>query len=567
MQFRHKIEKVNINGLKEFSVQYYLCEELLIGRGTSCELRLPFRSVAIVHAKLQANAKGKIIIKDLTGQKGVRVNGHAVVEHVLEEGEQVQIGEASFKTFYDGTYWGFHEVRAELANDGSDAKKKEQLKKLNLSRFYPTLTSLSLLAMAVVVLLFFADPIVGKDKDIWSSGPISNVHRLNGHDCGSCHLKPFVPVQDDQCMVCHKMTDHAEVMPALFKDHPQLNKRCGECHIEHNGGVNPVDTDSKQCITCHKNLSVIHADGGRPKVPSFGKHPEFRVSVVNFDGSATEAGKVTRTALDKGVEDPTRLAFGHKKHLEKGLRGLDKGVTSLKCVDCHALADNRRDIIPIDFEKNCSSCHPLTFDERLPGKQVPHGNAADVYNYIYAEYAKLFLVSKPQSERVALVQRFKPGTTVIAEPDIQFTRSFVESETRNTEREIFTRTGCKTCHTISKRENFPDGETAFKVLKPYLPYRWFPAAQFNHGSHDKMSCESCHSSARESKKTGDILLPKVALCQSCHVQDGKASTAETSKVSTPCITCHSYHDSVLLDDPKKRSVKEILIGNAKEADK
>ncbi len=552
MKFRYRLERININGLKEYSVQYFLCDELLIGRGASCPVHLPFRSVDIQHAKLITNADGSISIVDLSAKRGIKVNGRRVKKAPLKADDKVQIGEILLLVFFDGTYWGFRETRSDAIKTTSDEILKSSLARLNLSRFYPSATSLSLLAMALVVLFFFSGPARGKDMGLWSSGPISNVHHLIGNSCESCHKLPFEPVRDAECKSCHQLSEHAEGLSASLHEHPQLAKRCAECHVEHKGGKRPIEPSSRLCTECHADLSKVSAKSERPKVESFERHPEFRVSTVQF--LSDEQRTVLRSELNGAVKDTTRLAFGHKLHLESGLRGLPKGKDSLVCADCHMTEPTQREMMPITFEKQCASCHPLTFDERLPDKQVPHGDSTAVYNFIYAEYAKLFLVKEQQNERMAKVRRIKPGVTVIDEPDIQFTREFVEGESRNAEREIFTRTGCKVCHQIAERSGAA-GEAAFAVLPPYMPIRWFSAAQFSHGAHESTDCAVCHSQAAKSERTEDLLLPKIETCKSCHTGVG-----HPSKVSSPCISCHSFHDPLHLTEGQRQTVSALLLG-------
>ena len=553
MKFRYRLERININGLKEYSVQYFLCDDLLIGRGASCPIHLPFRSVEIKHAKLLTNTDGSIAIQDISERRGIKVNGRRVKKANLKAGDKVQIGEIQLECFNDGTYWGFRETRSDAHLTTSEATLNADLKRLNLARFYPSATSLSLLAMSIVVLFFFSGPARGKDLQLWSSGPISNVHHLIGNSCDSCHGAPFEPVQDRACQKCHNMSEHAESLPAALKDHPELGQRCAECHVEHKGGSRPVEKSSRVCVECHADLTGVVARADRPKVGSFERHPEFRVSTVSF--LSNDQRQVIRSELGKGARDTTRLAFGHKLHLEAGLRGLAKDKAALVCADCHVTDPARREMLPVTFEQQCSSCHPLSFDERLPDKQVPHGDSGAVYNFIYAEYSKLFLVKEQQNERMEKVRRIKPGVTVIDAPDIQFTREFVEGESRNAEREIFTRTGCKVCHQIEEIKERAPGETGFRVLTPYMPVGWFAAAQFDHGAHESTACVACHAQATKSERTEDLLLPKIETCKSCHTGVG-----HPTKVDSPCISCHSFHDPLHLSESQKRSVSKLLLG-------
>ena len=554
MKFRHRIELININGLKEYSVQYYLSEQLTIGRGASCELKLPSRSVAIRHALLTTNPDGSVTIQDLTEGRGVlRVNKRRIKKRSLRKGDWVQIGDVQLEVFFDGTYWGFRETRKEKDESASKGDLTHDLLKLDLARFFPRQVTLCLLAMALVILFFFSEPARGNRMMLWSSGPISNAHRLIGMNCESCHRVPFEPVRDVECKTCHKMSEHAHVLPAVFRDHPALEKRCAECHLEHKGGQHPFVNGNAECSRCHANPGIFPKGTSHPKVQSFDSHPEFRVSTVKF--LPNEEREVIRTILGKDASDSTRLAFGHKLHLEAGLRGLPSDKKSLRCDDCHSLAVNRREMIPVSFAKQCASCHPLGFDERLPEKTVPHGDPAAVYNVLYAEYSKLFLVSEKKNERMATVRRMKPGTTVIDEPDLQFTREFVEGESRKAEKEIFTRTSCKVCHQVVEKPEKKPGESWYAVLPPYLPRRWYPAAKFDHGAHENVSCVSCHSHAEESTATSDVLLPSIETCKTCHTSQKEHPV----KVDSPCISCHTYHQSLRIDAAEKRSVANFLL--------
>ncbi len=555
MKFRHRIEQININGLKEYSVQYFLSEQLLIGRGSSCQLRLPDRSVAIRHALLTTNADGSVTIEDITGGKAVlRVNNRAVKKKALKKGDKVLVGAVSLETFFDGSFWGFRETRQEKDESKAKSDLAGDLRRLDLARFFPRQTSLALLTMALIVLIFFAGPVRGKEVMLWSTGPISNAHRLIGMSCESCHRIPFQPVRDAECGACHKMSLHSGVLPAMFQKHPGLEKRCAECHQEHTGGKHPFVSGSQDCARCHESPDLFPENAKHPKVATFDTHPGFRVSTVKFISESER--EVVRSVLSGDALDSTRLAFGHKLHMKEGLRGLPKDKKSLGCNDCHTPLANRREMMPVTYEKQCASCHPLTFDERLPEKFAPHGDSGLVYNFLYAEYSKLFLVSERKNERMATVRRIKPGTTVIDEPDIQFTREFVEGESRNAEKEIFTRTSCKVCHQVVEKKEKLAGESWYTVLKPYLPQRWFAAARFSHAAHENVSCVSCHFQAKESSKTTDILLPQIETCKTCHTSQKEHPT----KVDSPCVGCHSFHDSLGIDEAGKRSISDYLLG-------
>ena len=567
MKFRHKIERTNINGLQEFTVNYYLCDELLIGRGSGCHIRLAERIIALTHAKLSL-INDKLVLEDLSGD-GLRVNGSMFKKGAIKVGDVVKIGAAEFSVFFDGNYWGFHEKRVEAKEVDQDALVRVQLEKLNFSNYCPRFITLSLLLCAMLVLFCFADPYLGRSSMVWSSGPLANSHKTFEQSCEKCHSTPFAPVQDKDCLTCHALTQHSVKLTAAISSHGAKEIRCAECHKDHNGDHGLKEHDQRVCTQCHAYLGDLVSGTDRPDISSFAKHPEFAVRIRQYPAETTgDANPVTvkKVSLANAAEliDTARIKLNHEKHLVAGLRGAD-GPTQLVCGDCHHLTEDRKEIKPISFNRDCASCHPLSFDDRLPGKFVPHGEPDVVFNFLFAEYAKLFLETEIPGSRKEFVRRFRPGQEPEAEaPQIDYTRSFVEQESRKTEGELFRRTACFLCHQVqelggnngvglSGSAGNPKGRSLFSVLKPEIPDRWMPPARFDHGAHQAGTCISCHKGVTTSKKTEDINLPSLADCTSCH-QDGHAP----GKVHTACTTCHSYHDTTLFVDSKKRPMREIL---------
>jgi len=65
--------------------------------------------------------------------------------------------------------------------------------------------------------------------------------------------------------------------------------------------------------------------------------------------------------------------------------------------------------------------------------------------------------------------------------------------------------------------------------------QWMPHAKFDHGSHGGFTCVSCHAKALTSTDAGDILLPGIATCQTCHAPGPEHAESR-------CFECHIYHD-------------------------
>jgi hypothetical protein len=76
----------------------------------------------------------------------------------------------------------------------------------------------------------------------------------------------------------------------------------------------------------------------------------------------------------------------------------------------------------------------------------------------------------------------------------------------------------------------------WKIAPVRLTQNWMPRARFNHAAHITQPCTSCHNTAEHSKRSSDILMPRIAKCRECH---GDAS--DTSKLSSDCVMCHRFH--------------------------
>ena len=73
----------------------------VIGRRSSCDLRIPLTSVSKKHCKLTYE-NGTVKILDLGSKNGTHLNGKPVTEDVLKPGDHIGIGPLSFLCQIDG---------------------------------------------------------------------------------------------------------------------------------------------------------------------------------------------------------------------------------------------------------------------------------------------------------------------------------------------------------------------------------------------------------------------------------------------------------------------------------
>jgi pSer/pThr/pTyr-binding forkhead associated (FHA) protein len=75
------------------SEEYRIDQELLmIGRSAEANLRLDHAKVSRIHCELRQSADGTWLITDMGSRNGTLVNGQAVEQARLGEGDRVEIG-------------------------------------------------------------------------------------------------------------------------------------------------------------------------------------------------------------------------------------------------------------------------------------------------------------------------------------------------------------------------------------------------------------------------------------------------------------------------------------------
>lgn len=549
------IQEINFpNGQKETTSQEFAQSTVTLGRGGNSDIIFDSKLVSLEHARISIR-DSKLYIEDLDSISGIRINDFTTTGAFLQNGDIIKLGDVTIKVFEVEGNWGVFEERVVRIQESAEDKATRLAKNLFLPNLVPSLKFWSVVLTAVVMVLYFFLPVAGYNKDSWSAGPISNNHAMIEGDCSSCHTKVFHEVEDKACLSCHNLTDHAEALPEILAKNSHYNVPCQDCHLEHNGDKGVVVNDDKLCSGCHSDIAAVHAETKSLDVKSWNSHPQFEVMVFEDDGAGNRVPKKVSLDDKKSLVDSTHIKLNHKVHLAEGLKGADGPVT-MQCSDCHHLADNFKDVLPISFERDCQSCHPLTFDDRMPEIQAPHGDADTVYNYMYAEYAKLAL-GKEVPGREELNVRRKPGYQQKVQPSqvVEFADSNIADEARRSEQLVFEKTACYLCHDVSKKSDEPGSlkVSAYEVIKPEIPTRWMPASIFDHGAHEEVLCESCHKGVRQSENTSDVLMAGKEACVDCHYE-----TDVHGKVESNCITCHSYHDSLPYDYDKKRSIHEIL---------
>ncbi len=347
---------------------------------------------------------------------------------------------------------------------------------------------------------------------MFAPGPLAKPHRSTIKTCGECHAG-FRPVRDLSCRSsCHAgIGDHQD---AAARDAGKL--ACTACHTEHHGDEALKLVSASACTSCHGRLEERLAGSVfANRVSDFaGDHPEFAIDTPDGRRRLSEPG---------GREtDPGGLVnFNHLWHLTK------LPVRSrLECRDCHRRDEKTQEILPLDFEVSCQSCHSLPFDPRLPGQKAPHRTPREVFDFLTGTYLR-----NPE-----ILARLDPAERLAAPSSLA--REQQLSKVAQVVGDRLLRTKCAKCHRF---ETGKRGDEA-KVAPIHWRAPYFLHASFRHAPHLPLSeCRDCHAGATSSQKSEDLLLPGIANCQECHRSASSAKVDASRIGETHCLNCHSYH--------------------------
>jgi len=440
------------------------------------------------------------------------------------------------------------------------------------------------------------------NEEFFSAGRISSHHAKYEQDCAQCHdrnaamgadltFAKFKSVLQDRfhhgidfksidlrCEACHEKNPPFGTKKEYDLHEPNVveNRACSICHQEHLGPGPMKKVADVQCASCHNDHSIMEASakkGATLPRDVFHLRPQQSQQIV-FERPRPAMGYTQvfssfsrehpefQLIRDK-APDPDTLRFNHARHFGSDIPPV-KGQ-KLDCNYCHKPDPQGRFYERINFEAHCQSCHALQFDERNPRLHLPHGDVNLVRTFLRtlpAQYAEL---ARTQNEKA---QGYNDVKTFVAQQmnglrrqfgsDAAFENAvFLETDPYKKEDAAPTKanfSGCAHCHAVKMEGRIP------VVTKPILVDRWMPQANFNHAKHASVNCDECHSQARQSKETSQVLMPDKAKCVACH-------SPETKKVSSDCITCHTYHapgQVVKIDvraEARDPSFKQMLLGD------
>lgn len=369
----------------------------------------------------------------------------------------------------------------------------------------------------------------------WQSGAVSDAHAHFGVNCNSCHTIPFVPTRNKACLSCHQNTPH-HVDNDILKTGLFKGQRCASCHHEHTGKSSLVRHDEGLCVSCHSDLKDKYKETNCSTCAI--SAPIIRNSVT-LAHQVDDKQVAVRVALSdaKALHETPGIEFSHQGHLDpKGVESPTRGTVKLVCADCHQADAGGGRMQPVSFEKNCHECHALN----IPGdvvREVPHGDLKGAVNAVSDYYQAWALRGGyPNAFAPNGVQTVNPPGQPITEAEKQDALSWAARNAAMTTSEMLAYTTCGKCHTVQPTGK-GEGADAWHIDPVHIPKAWLPAANFSHKQHDTQACTDCHTEARKSETSADVMLPGIATCRTCH---GSGDAGE-GKLASTCVTCHGFH--------------------------
>jgi hypothetical protein len=561
--------------------------EATIGRAADSDIVLPDLAVDPQHAKMRFSGPGRVTVESVGGLP-FQVDGRSTQRADLDLARQPVAAFGEFRLSF------------EPGEDGSavvTVTKEEHAPHLSPSVFslqaalfgrrrMAWILGAGVFLICLLVPLFLSgvlSPAKIHPDQQWSTGSLTKAHAFLETDCKTCHVKNFQAVRDNACLSCHQAGADAAprlerarnlgspFQPRLVPEHAphaKLEKstplpagigakistltqralghptdRCASCHIEHTKATKVQGADTaapvsdkpklvvvQDCQSCHSQLKMRLGKTELIDTPDWGKHPGFRPLVMTAAG---QTPKFQRVALSTAPQERNGLTFPHRMHLDP-LGGvarqaieLGKGRgygAALECASCHRRDASGTNFVPIEMEKDCGTCHSLAYTrEGGQLKNLPHGELQKVVDTLAG---RTLQGSAPMG-------RQRPGT---------IRPSMFSAGGASAYRATFSRGGaCYDCHTIAWA-----GDTVqmapVKLATKYLPRGGFDHSVPEHGGPGAskaggFKCADCHK-ASVSDRSGDVLIPDLAKCATCH---GQPAAKIAAADDADCTTCHSFH--------------------------
>ena len=531
--------------------QHFQGDVLRIGRASDQDIRIDEINLPLSIGEI-TEAGGQLVLT-AKAPKVIRLNGGEVRQQALKAGDQIVISGTEIVIESATPIGG----RMSVSNTAPRSKKSAAATPI-LAAVAPGPSKRRLSWAAIIAIAYLgwispwsttsftteetssSDPpsavsmVQVTSEEVWSTGPLHNVHRSIGDDCTACHETPFEPVTDQACLSCHESTPH-HFDPLTFHVADSMLGRCAECHVEHVEPSHLILRDDQGCTDCHADIDDTAGAPTQLRAVSNWStgHPEFKVTVPRLEQSGRWSTE--RISIDSPLaKSSSNLIFPHSVHMDPGGIEGPEGPEQLNCASCHQPDEGEIGMVPVSMEQHCSSCHLLTFDPDHPDRELPHGEPDELLLMMEEFYARRTLIGATLAAGRPAFDAERPGRTgQLDEAARAEALALARDLASQAAEDIFERTTCAICHDVTRRED--TATASWEVLPVHINQHWMPLSRFDHGAHASESCESCHA-AETSLVSSDILMPDIASCQTCH---GDEHTDD--RLVSVCLDCHSFH--------------------------
>ncbi len=560
--------------------------EIIVGRGTDCDVQLADLGVMLRHLRLTRLASGRVAVEAIGGVP-VEIDGSFVTRADLDPAAMPAIALASHRlSLAPGEAAGSIAITAErviAAVDAADADAETGIFSLRGVAWGKRGLSWALALLIIIGGLLLpwwlmvgetqapaamvaaarnggaapatAIPTGFAADSIWTSGPLSTAHAGLSNNCGACHQAAFVSVRDTACTACHTPAttpDHARPdrlaqgrVPAaglIASVHQGLDLkdgRCASCHKEHEGPRGALMVAASFCTDCHKGLAARLPDTALADVPDWGGHPQFRPNIVTA-ASATRP-QFARVSLAAAPREASGLIYPHDIHLSATnavanmvrAQRLPANGGALGCNYCHMPDSDGVRFQPISMEKNCAACHDLAFArDGDVVRTLPHGKPQQVAGILRDFYLSQALSPRAGVQRIdfdgalsGTSGRRLPGAPAAAEAaDLaRVGPAGARARADAAINAVFAPKGvCADCHKVIDT-GAPNVAERHAIAAVTLADHYLPKGRFPHKQHRVFG-----------KAVGE------AACTACHTGT-RASHTSADLLLPPVATCRQCH--------------------------
>jgi len=441
----------------------------------------------------------------------------------------------------------------------------------------------SLVAIAILFKIMFIE----EDREIFTSGEMTNGHHQIESQCNACHTNGLMETKEQEkknmnsnCLACHKKDlkagrDSHDIK--LFRDPANADRRkvldalfCATCHLEHKPEITDdlaVTLPMDFCVACHQEIEherPTHVNAEFMDCSSSGCHnyhdntslyEKYLVSAADEPNLLVPALLMSAASAKKSLSKKMKISFEGSDlvilpsgpvidSIYLSYENTSHHNSKIECVRCHSTiglndTTSKSDWVGQPNNDVCQECHKKQSVSHSMGRHGMSSHPALSEINRQGKIPKIFNFSKEDS--VKSKTEFKVGHSRL---NTKGSASHLElgkcSACHNPHEDNLADTAinvCLECHENEHTENYFGSEH-------YQLYRSEQLGLIEKGAG--VSCADCHFSVAGSKKKGKTFTD--------HNQNSNLRPRE-KMIRSVCSSCHGLQFSLdaLADDAVVKS--------------